>query len=195
MPSTRVIAGAALGCLFVFGPFDGQGMAQTASKDPVSKLIRFLHPGEPETKAKHPSKGTGKKAASAKPASKESPSNGAPELTPSDPVIVGEVMRVTSPNDADFDLAAKGQGPAVGDAPSAAAKVVKAVSPETMAAADKSNAGSAVVSLAPSSGIGSLSWLLRVIAALSGAMATGLLAWVLIRPNASAEVWVRLTES
>jgi hypothetical protein len=40
-----------------------------------------------------------------------------------------------------------------------------------------------------------MSWLLRVIAALSGAVATGSLAWFLIGPSASADVWVSLSES
>ena len=89
MPSNRVIAGAALGCLFVCGLFNGQGMAQTASMDPVSKLIHFLDPGQPETKpvarsaAKHSSKvhPAAKKPASTKSASKESTSKGPPEVT------------------------------------------------------------------------------------------------------------------
>ena len=37
-----------------------------------------------------------------------------------------------------------------------------------------------------------MSWLLRVIAALSGAVATGSVAWFLIGPSASADVWVNL---
>jgi hypothetical protein len=72
---------------------------------------------------------------------------------------------------------------------------MNAVSPETMAPVDKSNSGAALVSQTPSSNIGSMSWLLWAIAALSGAMATGLLAWFLIDPSASADIWVRLTES
>ena len=35
-----------------------------------------------------------------------------------------------------------------------------------------------------------MSWLLWIIAALSGAEATGSLAWFLIGPSASADVWV-----
>ena len=50
MTSIRVIAGAAVGCLFVCGLFGGQGMAQTASTDPVGKLIQLLHPDEWETR-------------------------------------------------------------------------------------------------------------------------------------------------
>ena len=204
MPSTRVIAGAALGCLFVCGLFNGQGVAQTASTDPVSKLIHFLHPGEPETKspsrsaAKHSSKAhpAAKKPASTKPASKESTSNGTPEVTASEPVIDGEAVRVALPSDTnDIDLAANALGTLESDVPSADATVVKAMSPETMALADKSNSGAALLSQTPSSSIGSMSWLLRVIAALSGAMATGLLAWFLIKPSASADVWVRLSKS
>ena len=80
------------------------------------------------------------------------------------------------------------------NAPSAAATVVKAANTETIAPADKSNSGAAVVSQTPSSGIGSMSWLLRVIAALSGVVATGSLAWFLIGPSASADVWVSLSE-
>ncbi len=204
MPSTRVSAGAAVGCLFVCGLLDSQGMAQTASTDPVGKLIQFLHPGEPETKpparsaAKHSSKAhpAAKKSASTKPASKESTSNGAPQVTASELVIDGETMRVASPNGAnDIDLAANAQGTVESDAPSVAATVVRAASLETMVPADKSNSGAAVVSQAPSSSIGSMPWLLRVIAALSGAAATGLMAWFLIEPSASADVWVTLSES
>ena len=79
MPSIRVIAGAAIGCLFVCGLFGGQGMAQTASTDPVGKLMQLLQPGKSETKppersaAKHSSKAhpAAKKRASTKPAAKE----------------------------------------------------------------------------------------------------------------------------
>jgi hypothetical protein len=204
MPRIRVIAGAAVGCLFVCGLFGGQGIAQTASTDPVGKLIQLLHPSESETKppeksaARHSSKAhpAAKKRASSKPAAKERTLNGAPRVTPSELVIDGETMRVASPNDAnDTDLAAKGQGALESDAPSAAATVVKAASTETIAPADKSNSGAAVVSQTPSSSIGSMSWLLRVIAALSGAVATGSLAWFLIGPSASAEAWVSLSES
>ena len=46
MPSIRVIAGAAIGSLFVCGLFGGQGMAQTASTDPISKLMQLLQPGK-----------------------------------------------------------------------------------------------------------------------------------------------------
>ena len=89
MPSIRVIAGAAVGCLFVCGLFGGPGMAQTASTDPVGKLIQLLHPDESETKprersaAKHSSKAhlAAKKRASTKLASKESTSNGAAHVT------------------------------------------------------------------------------------------------------------------
>ena len=204
MPSIRVIAGAAIGSLFVCGLFGGQGMAQTASTDPVGKLIQLLHPGESETKppersaAKHSSKAhpAAKKRASTKTAAKESTFNGAPQVTPSELVIDGEAMRVVSPNDAnDTDLAANAQGALASDASPAAATAVKAASTETIAPADKSNSGAAVVSQTPSSGIGSMSWLLRVIAALSGAVATGSVAWFLIGPSASADVWVSLSES
>ena len=44
MPSIRVIAGAAIGSLFVCGLFGGQGMAQTASTEPVGKPIQLLQP-------------------------------------------------------------------------------------------------------------------------------------------------------
>ena len=200
-PSIGVIAGAAVGCLFVCGLFGGQGMAQTASTDPVGKLIQLLHPGELETKphersaAKHSSKAhpAAKKRASTKPAAKESTLNGGPHITPSELVIDGEATRVASPNDAsDIDLAANAQGALESDAPSAAATVVKAASTETIAPADKSNSGAAVVSQTPSSSIGSVSWLLWIIAALSGAVATGSMAWFLIVPNVSADVWVSL---
>ena len=201
MPSTRIIAAAV--CLFVCGLFNGQGMAQTANTDPVGKLLQFLHPGEQETKprsrsaANHSSKAhpVAKKPASTKPASKESTSNGAPEVPPSELVIDRDATRMASLKDVnDIDVAANSQGTLESDAPSAAAAVINAVSPETMAPADKSNSGAAVVSQMPSN-IGNMSWLLRVIAALSGAVATGLLAWFLIEPSASADIWVRLSES
>jgi hypothetical protein len=206
MPSIRVIAGAAVGCLFVCGLFGGQGMAQTASADPVGKLIQLLHPGESETKppersvAKHSSKPhpAAKKRASTKPATKESTLNGAPQAAalPSELVFDGEAMQVASPNDAnDIDLAANAQGALASDAPPAAATIVKAASTETIAPADKSNFEAAVVSQTPSSSIGSMSWLLWVIAALRGAVATGSIAWFLIKPSASADVWVSISES
>ena len=201
MPSTRVIAAAV--CLFVCGLFNGQGMAQTANTDLVGKLIQFLHPGKQETKppgrsvANHSSKAhpVAKKPASTKPASKESTSNGAPEVPPSELVTDRDATRMASLKDVnDIDVAANAQGTLESDAPLAAATVMNAVSPETMAPADKSNSGAAIVSQMPSN-IGNMSWLLRVIAALSGAVATGLLAWFLIEPSASADIWVRLSES
>ena len=84
MPSIRVIAGAVIGCLFVCGP---QGVAQTASTEPVGKPMQLpqrMHPGKSETKphersaAKHSSKAhpAAKKRASTKPAAKESALNG-----------------------------------------------------------------------------------------------------------------------
>lgn len=197
MPSIRVIAGAAIGFLFVCGLFGCQGVAQTASTEPVGKPMQLpqpMHPGKSETKprersaAKHSSKAhpAAKKRASTKTAAKEGTFNGAPQVTPSELVIDGEAMRVASPDDAnDIDLAANAQGGLESDAPSAAATVVKAASTETIAPADKSNSGVAVVSQTPSSSIGSVSWLLQVIAALSGAVATGSLAWFLIGPSAS----------
>jgi hypothetical protein len=42
MPSTRVIAGAAVCGLFICGLFGGQGMAQTASTEPVGKPMQLL---------------------------------------------------------------------------------------------------------------------------------------------------------
>ena len=209
MPSIRVIARAAIGCLFVCGLFGCQGVAQTASTEPVGKPMQLpqpMHPGKSETKprersaAKHSSKANpaAKKRASTKPAAKESILNGAPQVTapPSGLVIDGEAMRAASPNDAnDIDLAANAQGALASDASPAAATVVKAASTETIAPADKSNSGAAAVAQTPSSSIGSMSWLLRVIAALSGAVATGSLAWFLIGPSASADVWVSLSES
>ena len=199
MPSIRVIAGAAIGCLFVCGLFGGQGMAQTTSTDPVGKLIQLLHPDKSETKppersaAKHPaSKGhpAAKKSVSTKP--KENTSNEAPQVTPNELVIDSEAMQVASPNDAnEIDLSANAKGVQASDAPAAATTA----SAETIAPAVQSNSGEAVVSQTPSSSIGSMSWLLRVIAALSGAVVTGSLAWFLIGPSASADVWVSLSES
>jgi hypothetical protein len=247
MPSIRVIAGAAIGFLFVCGLFGCQGVAQTASTEPVGKPMQLpqpMHPGKSETKprersaAKHSSKAhlAAKKRASTKLASKESTSNGAAHVTavaarpaatpsetawplaarasvaesaaavsilqpgpamapPSELVINGEAVRVASPDDAnEIDLAANSQGALVSDASPAAATVVKAASTETVAPADKSNSGAAAVSQTPSSRIGSMSWLLRVIAALSGAVATGSVAWFLIGPGASADVWVSVSE-
>ena len=144
MPSIRVIAGAAIGCLFVCGLFGGQGMAQTASTDPVGKLMQLLQPGKSETKppersaAKHSSKAhpAAKKRASTKPAAKESTLIGASQVTPppSKLVIDGETVRVASPDDAnDLDLVANAQGAAASDASPAAATVVTAAGTETIA--------------------------------------------------------------
>jgi CheY-like chemotaxis protein len=41
MPSIRVIAGAAIGCLFVCALFGCQGLAQTASTEPVGKPMQL----------------------------------------------------------------------------------------------------------------------------------------------------------
>jgi hypothetical protein len=197
MPSIRVIAGAAIGYLFVCGLFGCQGVAQTASTEPVGKpmqLTQPMYPGKSETKppersaAKHSSKAhpAAKKRASTKPASKESNSNGALQVTapPSDLVIDSEAVRVASPDDAnDIDLAANAQGAPASDASPAAATVVKAASTETIAPTDKSNSGAAAVHT-PSSRIGSMSWLLQVMAALSGTLATGSVAWFRIGPSA-----------
>jgi len=201
MPNIRVIAGAAVGCLFVCGLFGGQGMAQTTSADPVSKLIQLLHPDKSETKppersaAKHPASkahSAAKKSGSSKPP-KGNTSNETPQVTPNELVIDSEAMRVASPNEAnEIDLSANAEGVPASDPPSVAATIASA---ETIALAVQSNSGEAVVSQTPNSGIGSMSWLLRVIAALSGAVLTGSLAWFLIGPSASADVWVTLSES
>ena len=176
---------------------------------PISKLMQLLQPGKQEAKppeksaakseakppeksaAKHSSKAhpAAKKRASTKPASKEATLNGAPQVAalPSELVFDGEAMRVASPNDADdIDLTANAQGALASDASPAAATIVKAATTETIAPADKSNFEAAAVSQTPSSSIGSLSWMLWVIAALSGAVATGSIAWFLIKPSASA---------
>jgi hypothetical protein len=198
MPRIRVIASAAIGCLFVCGLFGGLGVAQTASTEPVGKPMQLLHAGKSETKptegsaAKHSSKAhpVAKKRASTKPASKENTSIGAPQVTalPSELVIDGKAVRVASPDHAnDIDLATDAQGALARDA----ATVVTAASTETIAPADESNSGAAAaLSQTPSSSIGSMSWLLWIIAALSGAVATGSLAWFLIGPGASADVWI-----
>ena len=104
MPRIRVIASAAIGCLFVCGLFGGLGVAQTASTEPVGKPMQLLHAGKSETKptegsaAKHSSKAhpVAKKRASTKPASKENTSIGAPQVTalPSELVIDGKAVRV-----------------------------------------------------------------------------------------------------
>jgi hypothetical protein len=192
VPRIRVIASAAIGCLFVCGLFGGLGVAQTASTEPVGKPMQLLHPGKSETKpaegsaAKHSSKAhPAKKRASTKPASKENISNEAPQVTapPSELVIGGKAVRVASPDHAnDIDLATDAQGALASDASPAAATVVTAASTETNAPADESNSGAAALSQTPSSSICSMSWLLWIIAALSAAMATGSLAWFLIGP-------------
>ena len=170
------------------------------------QLLQPTNPGKSETKpsdrsaAKHSSSKAppaAKKRASTKPAAKENPLNGASRVTapPSERVIDGEAVRVASPDDAnDIDLAANAQGTLASDASPAAATVVTAAGTETIAPADRSNSGAAAVSQTPSSSIGTMSWLLRVIAALSGAVATGSIAWFLIGPSASADVWVSLNE-
>jgi hypothetical protein len=195
MPGNRVVASAAIGCLFVCGLFGGLGVAQTASTEPVGKPMQLLHAGKSETKptegfaAKHSSKAhPAAKRHATKPASKENASNGVPRVTapPSELVIDGKAVRVASSDHVDdIDRATDAQG-----APSpAAATIVTAASTETIAPADESNSGAAALSQTPSSSIGSMSWLLWIIAALSGAVATGSLAWFLIGPGASADVW------
>ena len=202
MPSTRVIAGAVVACLFICGLFGGQGMAQTVSTGPVGKPIQLqqpTHPGKSETRppersaAKHSSKAhpAAKKRASTKPAAKESTLNA--QVTPNELMVDGETVRVSSPDDAnDLDMAANEKGAAASDASPAAATVVTAAGTETIALADKSNSGAAAFAAAPSSGIGTMSWLLRVIAALSGAVAIGSIAWFLIGSSVSADVWVNV---
>jgi hypothetical protein len=232
MPSIRVIAGAAIGSLFVCGLFSGQGVAQTATET-VDKLMQLLQPMNPDKSEKKPSDSSAakhssrkappaaKKRASTKPAAKESTLNGASETTvpPSEHVIDGEAVPrlgldaghsakvatgvdpiveafragMISPEAAnDIDLAADAHGTLARDA--SPATVVTATGSETIAPADNSNSGAVAVSQMPSSGIGTMSWLLLVIAAVSGAAATGSAAWFLIRPSASADVWVSLNE-
>ena len=202
MPSTRVIAGAVVACLFICGLFGGQGMAQTVGTGPVGKPMQFLQPthaGKSETKppersaAKHSSKAhpAAKKRASTKPAAKESTLNA--QVTANELMVDGETVRVVSPDDAnDLDMAANEKGAAASDASPAAATVVTAAGTETIALADKSNSGAAAFAAAPSSGIGTMSWLLWVIAAFSGAVATGSIAWLLIGSSASADLWVNV---
>ena len=197
MARIRVIASAAIGCLFVCGLFGGLGVAQTASTEPVGKPMQLLHPGKSETKpserpaAKHSSKAhpAAKKRASTKPTSKESTSNGAPQVTANERVIDGETARLASPDDTNGIDPANTQGAPATDASSPAATIVTAASIETIAPA---NSEAAAVSQMSSSSIESISWLLRVITALSGAVAIGSIAWFLIVPSASAEVWVNV---
>ena len=91
MPSIRVIAGAAIGFLFVWVVWL-PGVAQTASTEPVGKPMQLpqpMHPGKSETKprersaAKHSSKAhlAAERLASTKLAFKESTSNGAAHVT------------------------------------------------------------------------------------------------------------------
>jgi hypothetical protein len=179
-------------------------VAQTATQsvDKLMQLLQPTNPGKSETKspersaAKHPSSKThsaAKKHASAKPVAKESTLNGASQVTPSELVIDGEAVRVASPDDAnDIDLAANAHDPPASDPSAAAATVVTAAGTETIAPADKSNSVAAAVSQTPTSSIGTMAWLLRVIAALSGAVAIGSIAWFLIGPRASGDVWANI---
>ena len=128
-----------------------------------------------------------KKRASTKPTSKESTSNGAPRVTANERVIDGETARLASPDDTNGIDPANTQGAPATDASSPAATIVTAASIETIAPA---NSEAAAVSQTSSSSIEGISWLLGVIAALSGAVATGSLAWFLIGPGASADVWI-----
>jgi hypothetical protein len=182
--------------LFVCGLFGGQGMAQTASTDPVGKLIQLLHPGESETKppersaAKHSSKAhpAAKKRASAKTASKENASNGAPQVTANERVTDGETVRVASPDDTNGIDPANTHGAPATDASSTAATIVTAASIETIAPA---NSEAVAVSQTSSSSIEGISWLLRVITTLSGAVAIGSITWFLIAPSAPG--WTKRT--
>ena len=83
---------ASIGCLFVCVLVGGQAVAQTAGTGPVGKpiqLLQLMQPGNSEAKphersvAKHKSKShlAAKNPASTKLASKESTSNGAPNIT------------------------------------------------------------------------------------------------------------------
>jgi hypothetical protein len=196
MPSTRVIAGAAVGCLFICGLFGFQGMAQTASTEPVGEPMQLLHAGKSESKpaegsaAKHSSKAhpAAKKHASTKTASKENASNGAPQVTANERVIDGGTVRVASPDHTNGIDPANTQGAPATDAPSPAATIVTAGSIETIAPA---NSEAAAVSQTSSSSIERISWLLRVITALSGAVVIGSITWFLIAPSAPG--WTKRT--
>ena len=137
--------------------------------------MQLLHPGELETKppersaAKHSSKAhpAAKKRASAKTASKENASNGAPQVTANERVTDGETVRVASPDDTNGIDPANTHGAPATDASSTAATIVTAASIETIAPA---NSEAVAVSQTSSSSIEGISWLLRVITALSGAV-------------------------
>ena len=80
------------------------------------------------------------------------------------------------------------QGAPATDAPSPAATIVTAGSIETIAPA---NSEAAAVSQTSSSSIERISWLLRVITALSGAVVIGSITWFLIAPSAPG--WTKRT--
>ena len=69
--------------------------------------------------------------ASTKPTSKESTSNGAPQVTANERVIDGETARLASPDDANGIDPANTQGAPATDASSPAATIVTAASIET----------------------------------------------------------------
>ena len=198
MPSIRVTVGAAIRCLFVCALFGGEGVTQTVSAQPVGKPMQLPQPtsGKAETKrsvAKRAIKGhpAAKKPASTQAASKDIITNGAPQVTAplSEPVTDDEAMRVASPEQAnDIGLVANAQGALGSDASPAATTIVN----RTVVPADESNFGAAALSQTPNSGIGGISWLLWIIAAVSGAVATRSIAWFLIGPNVSADIWVSL---
>jgi hypothetical protein len=160
------------------------------------QLLQPMHPGKSETKpserpaAKHSSKAhpAAKKRASTKPTSKESTSNGAPQVTANERVIDGETARLASPDDTNGIDPANTQGAPATDASSPAATIVTAASIETIAPA---NSEAAAVSQTSSSSIERISWLLRVITALSGAVVIGSITWFLIAPSAPG--WTKRT--
>jgi hypothetical protein len=101
-------------------------------------------------------------------------------------VIDGEAMRVTSPEQAnDIDLVANAQGALASGASTTSVN-------RTIGPADQSNSEAAAISPTPSGGTGGISWLPWVIAAVSGAVTTGSIAWFLIGPNVSADIWAGL---
>ncbi len=173
MPSIRVTIGAAISCLFVCALFGGEGVTQTVSAQPIGKSMQLPQPAPGKSETKTSERSAAKRASKAHPAAKKPASiqaaskditNGAPQVTAplSEPVTDDEAMRVASPEQAnDIGLVPNAQGALGSDASPAATTVVN----RTVAPAGESSFGAAALSQTPNSGIGGISWLLWIIAA------------------------------
>jgi hypothetical protein len=110
--------------------------------------------------------------------------------TPSEVVVAGQTVQVTSPNEVNsMDLAASDHAANdhagddhVAQTTDAAPSIASAAPPPPEAADAQSKAGSLTAAAAEphQSKVGSTSWLLQVMAALGGAVTAGSLAWFLI---------------